>query len=413
MKYDVIIIGAGASGLYCAAHLPDKKVLIIEKNSRIGMKILASGSGQCNLTHGGYISAFYDHYGPRKAFVKFALNHHNNKQVISFYESHGLKCIERSDGKVFPESLKASDVVDTLARCIKKATLKKNEKVMRVEYLENHFKVFTDHGEYEGCELVIATGGRSYPALGSTGDGYGFAEHFGHSLRSVKPGLTGVVTRTKDFSELQGISLDTVIVSLYKSKSNEADGSPSLKQSVYNGPLLFTHFGLSGPVIINNSRYFDKGDLLTINFLGESYEVSEKFFIDTAKSHGDKPLAFYLNQIKLPEALKEKLIGVDRSIKMSVITKEKRKEILSHLTQYKVEIESLIGFNQAMVTVGGISHEEVDSKSMASKIQKGLYIVGEVVDVDGDTGGYNLQWAFSSGYLAAKSIGKYNSTDHD
>lgn len=406
MTYDVIIVGAGASGLYCAAHLTDKKVLVIEKNTRIGMKILASGSGQCNLTHGGYISAFYDHYGPRKAFVKFALNHHSNKHVIAFFESNGLRCIERADGKVFPKSLKASDVVETLSQSLKKVMIKKNEQVTDVLFEDKCFKVATDKGIYECTDLVIATGGRSYPTLGTTGDGYGFAEKLGHTCISPKPGLTGVVTRSKVFSDLQGISLESVAVTHQRTSDHTNEGQPPFKQNTYHGPLLFTHFGLSGPVVINNSRYFDKGDQLTLNFKGESYEISEKAFIELSKTNGDKPLSFYLNQIKLPEALKEKIVPVDRSTKLSVLTKEHRKDLLTQLTQYKVEIESLIGFNQAMVTVGGVSHDEVDPKTMGSKVQRGLYLVGEVVDVDGDTGGYNLQWAFSSGYLAAQSICK-------
>ncbi len=396
MIYDVIIIGAGASGLYCASHLTDKNVLIIEKNTRIGLKILASGSGQCNLTHAGYINAFYDHYGPRKAFVKFALNNHNNKQVVAFFESNGMKCIERPDGKVFPQSLKASDVVETLTRTLKKVTVKRSEAAQSTTWDGDSFVVQTDRGSYLGKQLVIATGGRSYPTLGTTGDGYAFAESLGHTLISPKPGLTGVVTRAKVFTELSGLSLESVRISLLKNESN--------KQSVYEGALLLTHFGLSGPVIINNSRYMDKGDQLILNFLGESYEHCEQAFIDIARSNGEKPLSYYLNQIKLPDALKEKLVSIDRNIKLSVLSKEQRKEILMNLTQYKIEIESLIGFNQAMVTVGGISHEEVNPKTMASKIQNGLYLIGEVVDVDGDTGGYNLQWAFSSGYLAAQSI---------
>lgn len=396
MIYDVIIIGAGASGLYCASHLTDKNVLIIEKNARIGLKILASGSGQCNLTHAGYINAFYDHYGPRKAFVKFALNNHNNKQVVAFFESNGMKCLERPDGKVFPESLKASDVVNTLVRTLKKAAVKRSEAVQSAAWDGDSFVVQTDHGTYHGMQLVIATGGRSYPTLGTTGDGYGFAETFGHTLISPKPGLTGVVTRAKVFTELSGLSLELVRVSLQKSATS--------KQIVYEGALLFTHFGLSGPVIINNSRYMDKGDQLILNFLGESYDRCEEAFIEIARNNGEKPLSYYINQIKLPEALKEKLVSIDRNIKLSVLTKDQRRDIVANLTQYKIEIESLIGFNQAMVTVGGISHEEVDPKTMASKIQNGLYLIGEVVDVDGDTGGYNLQWAFSSGYLAAQSI---------
>ena len=406
--YDVIIIGAGASGLYCAAQLKHKRVLVIEKNKKVGLKILASGSGQCNLTHGGYIKDFYECYGDKKNFVKPALLNHDNRKVKSFYESMGVKLFEREDGKVFPCSLKASEIVEALMKACRQnhVTFKLNSPVTACHALElplneeRRFKVDVTEGCFYSKFLVMATGGKSYKALGTNGDGYVFAENFGHIIKPLKPGLTGVVTRSKELLALQGLAVEKVMVSHVPLSG---------KMTRYSGALLFTHFGLSGPVIINNSRSFDRGESLTINFLAEEAERVERAFIQCVEQHGENPLAYYINQIKLPDALKTHMLErcqLAKDIKLAVVTKVQRKQLIKQMTQYDVEIESLIGFQQAMVTVGGVSCEEIDAKTMASSKVRGLYIVGETLDVDGDTGGYNLQWAFSSGYAAALDIMK-------
>lgn len=400
MAIDVIIIGAGASGLYLASHLQGLNVYLIEKNARIGLKVLASGSGQCNITHDGYINRFYDKYGTKKAFVKSALSQHDNHAVMDYYRSLGLPLVIREDGKVFPKSLKSADVVATLRSGCDHVTFKLDESVLTCVFREGLFWVTTEVGTYSAKQLVIATGGKSYPKLGTTGDGYALAEVFGHTIEAPKPGLTGVVTREKTLTDLSGISLEgcdlTVTHAMHKTVKTFSGQN-----------LLFTHFGLSGPLVINNSRYLDKGDFLTINFLGESREKVETAFNSLVKEAGDKPVSYYINTIALPNALKDRLFSesvVNRQIKLSQVTKEMRRRLMDQLTHYELEIESLIGFNQAMVTVGGVSTDEIDSKTMASKLQEGLFIIGEVMDVDGDTGGYNLQWAFSSAYACAQTI---------
>ena len=400
--YDTIIVGAGASGLYCAAHLHKGRILMIEKNKKVGLKILASGSGQCNLTHTGYINAFYTKYGDKKAFVKPALSAHDNQDVMAFFEREGLALVTRDDGKVFPKSFKATDVVDILlGACIKnRIEIALNQTVIRCERLEEDhtkesvFKVTTENGAFLGRNLVLATGGKSYKGLGTTGDGYRFAEALGHTITALKPGLTGIVTKSKALVDLQGLSLDEVQIS-----------HPKIKKA--SGPMVLTHFGFSGPVIINNSRDFDRGDLLTINFLAVDKHIFETQFLEAVNKHGEKPLAYFTNQLKCPDALKQRILEISElkgDMKLAEIGKAKRKALIQMLTEYPVEVESLVGFNQAMVTVGGVSCDEVDPKSLSSKRVNGLYLLGEVVDVDGDTGGYNLHWAFSSCYAAAKDI---------
>ena len=398
--YSVIIIGAGASGLYCAAHIRNEKVLLIEKKERIGLKLLASGGGMCNLTHGGYIRAFLDKYGEKKAFVKSALTAHDNKAVIRFFESWNVPCTERDDGKVFPTSFKASDVVGALKHACASVEFKMSESVITVEKVDEGYLVVTDKGAYPCKSLVVATGGKSYQALGATGDGYAFAERLGIETIPTKPGLTGVVLKGNFFSDLQGISIDEVRLTC----KTEHGG-----QKPYEGAVLFTHFGLSGPVILNNSRDFDRGTRLMINFLLEDPASFEKRVIDIIVSDGDKPFSFLLNRISLPEKLKHVLFSehdIPRNLKLAELTKAQRKWIVKRLTTYEVEVESLIGYNQAMVTVGGISLSAIDKKTMASKQHDHLCFIGEVLDVDGDTGGYNLQWAFSSGFAAANHINR-------
>lgn len=404
MTYDVIIVGAGAAGLYLGAHLNGVNVLILEKNNRPGIKVLASGSGQCNLTHSGYISAFYERYGDHKSFVKPALKSHDNKAVIAYFESLGLKTMAREDGKVFPASLNAKDVVMALMRQVQQIRYQSN--VKSIDHTETGFVISLETGEaFKAKYVIIATGGKSYPTMGSTGDGYSLAQALGHSIVPPKPGLTGVVTREKTLLALQGQTFKNVIVTCNGPKTNRQ----------IRGDLLITHFGLSGPVILNHSRWLYPGDQLKVNFLGKSQEIIEMEFLQAVNQNGEKPLAFWLNQLEITDTFKNFIVdtlekeleiqGMSQT-KLGNVDKLLRKRLLSLLLAYPLELENLIGYQQAMVTVGGVSLEEVSSKTLMSKNVENLYFAGEVLDIDGDTGGYNLQWAFSSAVAVASDIKK-------
>lgn len=399
MIYDVIVLGAGASGLYFSAYLgsksPKQSLLLLEKNTRPGLKLLASGSGQCNLTHEGPAYGLLSHYGPHKKFVNAAIRAHDNQAVIEAFDQMGLACWAREDGKVFPRSMRSKDVLKALLESIRKApkvSVKLGEEVVAVSASKGHFQVTTQAGAYLGRRLVVATGGLSYPQLGASGIGYDVAKVFGHDLVPPRPALAAVYTADPNLSSLMGTVLEKARV------QNDSTGV------FYEGTLLFTHFGLSGPVIIDNSRYFEVGDTLRICF---SKDASMTHFLSYVNAHGDKPLTFYLNQLDITDKIKNwtlMVLGIKGDQKLATLDKNLRKALLSHLTAFEVSISALSPYKEAMATAGGVSLAGVDAKTMASKHKEGLYFLGEVLEIVGDTGGYNLQWAFSSAVAAATHI---------
>lgn len=406
MIYDLVIVGGGAAGLFGASLSSQLNIIVLEKKDRVGLKIMVSGGGQCNITHGGYMSHFISHFGEQKRFVKPALTQFDNKQTLAYFKDIGIECFEREDGKVFPKSLDAKAVVKALKNSVDKNSKKQivlEAPVTEIIKNDDVFTIVTGKGQYNARYVLIASGGKSYPALGSEGDGYRFAEALGHKIIKPRPGLTGVVSGAISTLDWSGIALsDAEIIHVEAGQSKDGNG----RRKPYKGDLLFTHFGVSGPVILNNSRDFGKGDHLLINLVGIDTSQLEKSFLEAP---GEKPLAYWLNQLRLIDKLKATLLKTFKlsgQEKMATLSKTQRKDLVKWLSQHEVVIDELQGFKQAMVTVGGVSTNEVDSKTMASHIVDGLYFAGEVLDVDGDTGGYNLQWAFSSAYVAIKAIEK-------
>ncbi|WP_326911066.1 NAD(P)/FAD-dependent oxidoreductase [Sedimentibacter sp. MB31-C6] len=408
MKYDVIIIGAGPGGLFNALTIRNKKVMVLEKNDIPGKKILISGAGQCNYTNNCDLDNFLKSYGDKGRFLKPSLYNFTNKDSIEFFKKFGLESITRDDNKVFPKSFNSKDILNVLIEgCKEKGVeLKYNCKVDRLGYDEyNKLFIVKTQEESFACEnLVIATGGMSYPNTGSTGDGYGFAESLGHTIIAPKEALTPVYIKNYCFGDLSGISFENIKISLYKSNKKVKD---------FTGDMLFTHSNLSGPVIINNSRYMDSKDILKINFT--SYKNEEEFrnyFENKISLSGKLKVKTILKELNLPKRFIDKILGlskIDDDIICSQLPKQSRKKIIELLSNNKMTIEKLGGFHIAMVTKGGVATDEINSKTMESKIIKNLYFVGEVMDIDGNTGGFNLQAAFSTGKLAAENIIAKNS----
>ncbi|HKM01012.1 MAG TPA: NAD(P)/FAD-dependent oxidoreductase [Sedimentibacter sp.] len=402
MIYDVIIIGAGPAGLFVAANIKNKKVLIIEKNKTPGKKLKLSGAGQCNYTNNCEINELLQKYGDKGRFIKTALYNFTNQNTINFFKENGLDSIIREDNKVFPYSFKAADVLNVLIDCTKHAEILLNTSVDKVSYDENKklFYIKTDTATYACHNLIISTGGKSYPNTGSTGDGYRFAESLGHSIVEPKPALTPVYVENYQFNELSGISFESIKISLFKNNK---------KTKEFTGDLLFTHVNISGPVIINNSRYMEAGDILKINFTSFINEDEFRIYFENLISSSKTNIKTALKELNLPKRLIEKVLqlcSVDENLSCSQLNKNSRKNLMELLSAYPMEIRNLGDYNIAMVTKGGVSTREINQKTMESKKIPRLYFAGEVVDYDGDTGGFNIQGAFSTAKLVADQVNK-------
>lgn len=399
---DVVIIGAGPAGLFTAIHCKNRKVIVLEKNASPGKKLLISGTGRCNLTHDCKLSDFFDHYGENYRFLKTAFHNFTNTDLIRFFNDHGLDTIVDKNGKVFPASQKASDVLQVLINSCQrnKIEIACNQQVAEVKKADSGFEIRTNEGVFRSKFLVITTGGMSYPTTGSTGDGYHFAKQLGHSIIPPKPSLSPVFIRDYSMASISGVSVQNKAVYLYRANK---------KISEHRGDIGFTHKGLSGPGILDFSRHILSNDVLKVNFLDKNPDEFRNEFISAAEKDGKTAIQTYLKKFDLPRSLVLLIlqtIKIEPETRLADITKVNRNQVVAAFCEYPFIVEKVGGFNMAMVTAGGVSLEEVNPKTMESKLVPGLYFAGEVLDIDGDTGGYNLQAAFSMGYLVGKSVGE-------
>jgi len=406
-QYSDIIIGGGPAGLFCAQSIgyPDKKVLIIEKKSQCGLKLLISGSGQCNITHDGEITDFFSHYGDNGKFLKPALMNFSNRDLISFFVEQGLTFSSEPGGKMFPSSRKSREILEVLLRrCSENGVeIRCNEHIESVRKVDAGFQVITRKGTYSTRTLVIATGGVTYPSTGSTGEGLKFSELLGHPVTETGPALTGIYPEKYPFSDLSGISLADIQLSLFRK---------GRKIRQHTGDILFTHTGLSGPGVLDLSRYVRPGDTLHISFLtGHEIQTVPDMLIHQFSMAGKRQVKTVLSGLGLPERLIKKLLEIaeiNPETTASHLAKKDRNTIFRFLTAFSVHISGLFDIHEAMVTRGGASVTDINPKTMESRIVPGLFFAGEVMDIDGDCGGYNLQAAFSTGFLAAQGIDGYH-----
>jgi len=402
-EYNIVITGAGPAGLFCALQVAGegRRVLVLEKKPSCGRKLLITGAGQCNLTHGGEISEFFAHYGDHGRFLRPALMNFTNRDLIAFFSDLGLMTVTEKGEKIFPESKKSSDVLDLLlSECRNMGVeIHCNEAVHDVALEDGRFVLKTNVTEYLADNLVIATGGASYPATGSTGDGYLLARQLGQPVTEISPGLSPAYIEDYHFSDLSGISFENLSISLFRDNK---------KLHQHRGDLLFTHTGLSGPGVLELSRHIAPGDVLKIFFIGGM--DTETFRTDLTErigANGTRHLRTVLSEYSLPERFVRRILeltDIEPELTCAHISKKLRNRLIINLTELPFRVSKLAGFEKAMVTQGGISLGRINQKSMESKLVPNLYFIGEVLDIDGDTGGYNLQAAFSTAVLAAEHI---------
>jgi predicted Rossmann fold flavoprotein len=401
--WDVIVLGAGAAGLMAGLRAADcgARTMVLEKNPRPGVKILMSGGTRCNLTHDcderGIVAAF----GPNGRFLHSALAAFGVDDTIKFFNDEGVATKVEATGKVFPASNKAADVLDALVRRLHRngATLAISEPVLELRRTDDRWSVVTRKREMSARRVILTTGGQSYPGSGTTGDGYRIAVALGHTIVPPRPALTPIVTNVPWVGALRGITLADVTLTLTGAEK---------KLVTHRGSLLFAHFGLSGPVALDLSRlvsgYPKPSSLtLTIDLLPDMSEQDVNLFLQTQSlDSGKKQLANVLAE-RLPHRLAETLLQlagqpVDR--RAAGLVRADRQRLSQLIKQLSVPIIGTLGFAKAEVTAGGIALDEIDSKTMQSKLVPDLYLAGEVLDLDGLIGGYNFQSAWSTGWLA-------------
>ncbi len=399
----VVIIGGGPAGLFCALRATEegRNVVLFEKKPAPGRKLLLAGSGQCNITHDGEIAGFLTHYGDHGAFLRPALMNFTNRDLIAFFAARGLPMKAEPGGKVFPETRRSADVLAVLlAECAARGVdLRCGEPVRTVERESDEFIVRTEKAAVRAGVLVIATGGASYPATGSTGDGYAFARALGQPVTEVAPALAPVYVGAYPFADLAGISFANIALAVYR-------GGKRVRRQT--GDLLLTHTGLSGPGILDLSRSLLPGDELRVTFLpGMNAEEVRKRVADAVAAGGARQVKTVLADLSLPERVVRRLleiVGVLPGETCARLPKKARNAIAASLAEFPFTVARLGGFDEAMATRGGVALEGINPKTMASKTVEGLYCIGEVLDIDGDTGGYNIQAAFSTAALAARHI---------
>ncbi|MGL4362650.1 MAG: NAD(P)/FAD-dependent oxidoreductase [Cellulosilyticaceae bacterium] len=406
MIYSAIVIGSGPAGLFAASQIAKKglSVLLVEKNNQLGKKLLISGSGQCNVTHDCEIEDFFECYGDKKKFIQKALKSYTNTDLMLFLTSRGIALDIRENKKVFPKTGDSNTILDVLVNeCLKyNVNIQTNTEVDSINYEKEIYSINVKNSDvcYQAENVVVATGGITFPKTGSTGDGYVWASDFGHNIINPRSALTYVTTKEKTFADLSGISFPNTHMTIMR------DGKKIIDSI---GSLLITHKGLSGPLILDSSRWIDSGDKIIINTLyPNSYENVQKQFAAEIPNMGTMRIITYLtkelNLIKNFANHICMIANIEVDTPCSRITKVQRTQILQLLTKLTFEVTGLGGTAVGMVTAGGVDLKQINPTTMESRKQKGLYFIGEVLDIDGNTGGYNIQAAFSTAYLCAKHI---------
>ncbi|MBP8968499.1 MAG: NAD(P)/FAD-dependent oxidoreductase [Lachnospiraceae bacterium] len=406
----IIVIGGGPAGMLAAvsASGDNTKVILLEKNDKLGKKLFITGKGRCNITNSADTSVIMKNIMTNPKFMYSALESYDNTDIIRDIENEGCRVKEERGGRMFPVSDHSSDVIKALSNMLDKSgvEVRLRSEVKKLSKTENGFEVTLSSGKKENADaVVVATGGVSYAATGSTGDGFEFAKGFGHTVTELKPSLVPLVTSDGWCKDLQGLSLKNTGLKMY-----------SAGKLIYEdfGEMMFTHFGITGPMILSASSYYYKKksddciihldlkpalseDVLDERILREISDNHEKHFINMLPS---------LLPAKMVPVI-ARMSGIEEHKKCGDIKKEERKKLIHLLKDLEIHVTGTRGFEEAIITKGGISVKEISPKTMMSKICDGLFFAGEALDLDALTGGFNLQIAWSTGFLAGRSSREY------
>lgn len=405
----VLIVGGGAAGMLAAVFAARKghKVQIFEKNEKLGKKLYITGKGRCNITNECDMDTLFANVVGNPKFLYSAFYGFNNYDMMDFLTGLGLRIKTERGGRVFPESDKSSDVIFALQKEMQRLGVKVHLHTAVEDVLVEGKKcsgiLLANRQALKGDAVFIATGGLSYPSTGSNGDGYRFARKLGHTVTELKPGLVPFITKETWVKELQGISLKNIRVTIY-----------SGKKEVYTefGEMLFTHFGVSGPVILRASSlvssYMERGEL--------TLSIDLKAALRTEQLEARILREFEANQNKQVKNVMDRLLprkmvpvimdymGISGGKKVNEVTKAERMAIVEGLKDLRLTLVGYRGFSEAIITRGGVSVSEVMPSRMESRVVEGVYFIGEVLDLDALTGGFNLQIAWSTAYAAACAV---------
>lgn len=406
--FDVIVIGGGPAGIMASisAAKENKSVLLLEKLSKIAAKLKATGGGKCNLTNTLSTEDFMGKFGKNGRFMSHALEAFNANDLRDFFASIGVETIARDGFRVFPLEHSSSIILKALDDELEKLKVKVDcsVEIQTIQKEDDIFIINSQSNIYKTKNIILATGGLGYPTLGATGDGYIYAKNFGHEVTSLHPAMMPLFTKEKNFASCKA---DTIAKAILKVDL------PKYKKLKLTGDLIFTNNGIRGPVVLDFARELTpiiakhNEVPLLISFLKGMNE--EQIFTHIKKEIEKNPTATVLENLTTLLALSVateicNICEIDTSEKFKNIDGIKREKLIKTLAWTPLTVTGHEGFKNAMITRGGVELKEIDSKTMQSKLISGLYFCGEVVNIDGPCGGYNLQWSFSSGFLAGKTI---------